>query len=102
MRYIVDRSLIESDPRWALVSEAERDEIVELIDQRGRAVSAIMRYREITGAGLAESKSAVESIIADIELGRRGEGPPCPECGAPLRTKKAEQCFACGADWHRG
>ncbi len=24
----------------------------------------------------------------------------CPQCGRPLRTNLAEQCFACGADWH--
>lgn len=27
-------------------------------------------------------------------------GPPCPECGKPLRSAKASQCFHCGADWH--
>jgi hypothetical protein len=27
-------------------------------------------------------------------------GPPCPVCRRPLRTSKAKQCFACGADWH--
>lgn len=25
---------------------------------------------------------------------------PCPECGKPLRTKLAQQCWECGADWH--
>jgi hypothetical protein len=25
---------------------------------------------------------------------------PCPKCGEPLRTSKAQQCFHCGADWH--
>jgi hypothetical protein len=27
-------------------------------------------------------------------------GPPCPNCGKPLRTYKAKQCVVCGADWH--
>ncbi|HYE17764.1 MAG TPA: DUF4303 domain-containing protein [Tepidisphaeraceae bacterium] len=27
-------------------------------------------------------------------------GPPCPKCGQPLRTAKAQQCFKCGAKWH--
>jgi hypothetical protein len=100
MTYRVDRSRIESDPRWALVGEAERDEIVDLIDERGSVLLAIKRYRDVTGEGLAQSKDAVGSVIVDIELGRRGAGPPCPRCGKPLRTKKAEQCFECGADWH--
>ena len=28
------------------------------------------------------------------------DGPPCPQCSAPLRTAQAQQCFHCGADWH--
>ena len=28
------------------------------------------------------------------------ETRPCPECGEPLRTAQAKQCFSCGADWH--
>jgi hypothetical protein len=27
-------------------------------------------------------------------------GPPCPFCGHPLQTSKAQQCFRCGMDWH--
>lgn len=25
--------------------------------------------------------------------------PPCPKCGIPLRSPRAQQCFACGAVW---
>jgi hypothetical protein len=25
---------------------------------------------------------------------------PCPWCGKPLKTEKAQQCFECGMDWH--
>jgi hypothetical protein len=24
----------------------------------------------------------------------------CPHCGEPLRSPRARQCFACGANWH--
>jgi hypothetical protein len=27
-------------------------------------------------------------------------GPPCSNCGRPLRTRLARQCFECGLDWH--
>ena len=27
-------------------------------------------------------------------------GPPCSQCGRPLRTRLARQCFECGKDWH--
>ena len=30
----------------------------------------------------------------------REKNPPCPRCGAELRTPLAQQCFHCGADWH--
>ena len=30
----------------------------------------------------------------------REVGPPCPYCGLPLATSKAQQCFQCGMDWH--
>ena len=101
MKYHVDPSLVESDPHWTALSDAERHDIVALIDEQGSVLSAIKRYREISGRGLAESKIAVESVIVDIELGRIGAGPPCPRCGKPLRTKKARQCFQCGTDWHK-
>ena len=25
---------------------------------------------------------------------------PCPHCGAPLRSERAQQCLECGANWH--
>jgi hypothetical protein len=34
-----------------------------------------------------------------LEGRRRWQGPPCPYCGAALRTEKAKQCFKCGMDW---
>jgi hypothetical protein len=37
-------------------------------------------------------------LVAWLE-GHR-QGPPCPQCGHPLRTQHAKQCFECGFDWH--
>ena len=31
---------------------------------------------------------------------KNNQGPPCPKCGQPLRTARAQQCFQCGAKWH--
>jgi len=92
----VDRSVLESDPRWKLVSDSDRQSIVALLEQ-GLPVSAIKRYREVTGRGLKESKAAVEAVMT---YARRNLGPPCPKCGQPMRTAKAQQCLHCGADWH--
>lgn len=30
----------------------------------------------------------------------RVDNKPCPQCGKPLRSNQAKQCFECGADWH--
>jgi hypothetical protein len=43
-----------------------------------------------------------EELILDVgrPKARKRIGPPCPKCGAPLRSAQAKQCFTCGADWH--
>ncbi len=30
----------------------------------------------------------------------QNDNPACPYCGVPLASAKAQQCFACGWDWH--
>jgi hypothetical protein len=56
---------------WATPSEADRQAFIEENKQR-------VRERFLT-----ESK-----------------GPACPQCGKPIRTDKARQCFSCGAVWN--
>jgi hypothetical protein len=43
-----------------------------------------------------------DELILDVgqPKTRKKIGPPCPKCGAALRSAEAKQCFACGADWH--
>jgi GNAT superfamily N-acetyltransferase len=35
-------------------------------------------------------------VVMELEL----SAPVCPECGKPLRTRRAKQCRFCHADWH--
>lgn len=43
------------------------DEVLELLAQN-RKIEAIKRYREVTGAGLAEAKAAVEAIESGVRV----------------------------------
>jgi hypothetical protein len=44
----------------------------------------------------------VGSVLAAIGRirGTTVRHPPCPTCAEPLATQHAQQCLACGADWH--
>jgi len=52
----------EQPERGPIASPALEDELCALI-QQGAAIPAIKRYREVTGAGLAEAKRAVDALI---------------------------------------
>jgi len=45
-------------------------EIVALV-RAGKPIQAIKAYRQLTGAGLKESKDAIDSLRVDLGLGRR-------------------------------
>ena len=47
------------------LSDEARADIEELL-ARGRTIDAIKRYRDDTGAGLAEAKAAVEGMAAAV------------------------------------
>lgn len=44
--------------------------------------------------------AAYEASLRQANAPKANKGPPCPKCGQPLRTAKAQQCFSCGAKWH--
>jgi hypothetical protein len=48
---------------------------------------------------LLDDPSAARAQLNEWLEGKR-LGPPCPHCGAALRTSAAKQCFHCGRDWH--
>jgi hypothetical protein len=41
----------------------------------------------------------IDQRSRDAEHKNKGN-MPCPQCGKPLRSNQARQCFSCGADWH--
>jgi ribosomal protein L7/L12 len=54
--------VVDQPPRERL-APASMDEVAEL-NRQGRKIEAIKIYRELTGVGLAEAKSAVEAMEA--------------------------------------
>jgi hypothetical protein len=86
--------------KWRDVAPADREEVWKLLS-RGQNVLAIRFYRQASGLNLAETKEAIEALLAyHPPAPVVPETKPCPYCGEPLRTALAQQCFACGRDWH--
>jgi hypothetical protein len=48
------------------------------------------RYFEVTGFNEPNQAAVYHHVIAQY-------GPPCSNCGRPLRTPRARWCAACGA-----
>ena len=55
-----------------MIDENLAEEIRELVSS-GNKIAAVKRYREETGAGLAEAKTAVETLAKGGTLPERGE-----------------------------
>lgn len=79
-------------PKFADISEDEVSRLRSL-----DKMQAMKQLKEKTGCSLRWAK-----IWAMHPNGpeSRYVGPPCPHCGEPLRTERAQQCLSCGADWH--
>ncbi|MEN6493168.1 MAG: hypothetical protein ABFD16_02645 [Thermoguttaceae bacterium] len=87
-------------PRWSELPERDREEVWKLLSL-GQNVQATRYYRQASGLNLAEAKDAIELLLTySPPKPVIPETKPCPYCGEPLRTLLAQQCFACGADWH--
>jgi hypothetical protein len=58
-------------------------------------------FRWLQGLPLERVFEGLPVSIPQQEGQSQKPGPPCPTCGASLRTMEAQQCFHCGADWHQ-
>ncbi|MFO1076405.1 MAG: hypothetical protein U1E73_01620 [Planctomycetota bacterium] len=98
------------DADVSMFDEVEWARLAPLLDG---GIRAIKRYREDTGAALADvpTRDLYSSMLSehqriaghaevrpqDVWHHRRSmHGPPCQRCGKPLRTPEAKQCAACG------
>ncbi len=77
-------------PQFAVISPEDERHLKSLF-----STEAFRELRERTGCSLLWAKLWINHLH-DPYSG----GPPCPHCGSPMRTAKAQQCFTCGADWH--
>ena len=98
-----------SCPAKAIVVASIADEYAWMEQHYPDFQLAIQALQEIDGnpldvMTLSNDCGETRTVYFDISefFGKRKKvaGPPCPYCGAPLRSDKAKQCFKCGMDWH--
>jgi hypothetical protein len=95
-RYFDEHSIA---PKIVPVPEDVEAELMALIAQ-GQFTDAENRLQEI-GMGAVESSSWVCARRPPVEWPERpAPSVPCPYCGEILKSDMAQQCFACGMDWH--
>ena len=83
-------------PEFAELNNAGRRRVLELIRDQ-RRIMAIRELQTITGCSLRWAKLWVHHAGRPLAL---HPGPPCPFCGNPLKTSRAQLCLHCGQDWH--
>jgi hypothetical protein len=106
------KGLADEPPRMGRYCEKCKVRIPHFLDlppvvesrARGRArgtakPTAIAEIRAATGCPESWAKIWVMHLDGP-HIDQLYEGPPCPYCKKPLRTKVARQCVECGMDWH--
>ncbi len=82
-------------PKFAVISPDEAQHLLTL-----PKIEAFREIRARTGCSLLWAKIWLLHPHGPHPMFPDANGPPCPYCGRPLRTAKAQQCLECGADWH--
>jgi hypothetical protein len=81
-------------PSWARMPINDRDEVLRMLSL-GQNVTAIRYYRQAAGLGLAESKDAIDLLLAHkAPRPIRVPTKPFPNCGQRLRTALASPYFS--------
>lgn len=80
------------------------------IDQYWRASPKSLAFKKLMYRAVGElEERGLDKLVPNSHIARaqlvdwledRQQGPACPNCGEPLRTAKAQQCFRCGANWN--
>jgi hypothetical protein len=77
-----------SAPLGAYVMEHGRSPGTEAIAEMFRPM--LDEFERLTGRRDVEPKAIINHRLADY-------GPPCRQCGRPLRTPRASKCMECGS-----
>jgi hypothetical protein len=91
------------EAEFAIVSQAYADCMASLKDMRVREriglaeapINALFRPVREAYAALTGWEDMHENAIAHHRIATYG--PPCRQCGKPLRTPRARLCIVCGA-----
>lgn len=93
------------NPGWINTPDEVKQRLMELLKQN--PIDAFREYAAFLGLELQEPYDdrlwVARDTILELHDPRKPPEPPlpCPQCGELLRTSKAQQCFECGADWHK-
>ena len=85
-------------PAFLGLKPEEEAQLRDLLKKRHLG-DASFRLQEITGCPTFWAKIWASHYDGPV-MYHPHDTKPCPYCGIPLRTNKAQQCLHCGMDWH--
>jgi hypothetical protein len=83
-------------PQFAELKDDDASRVRSLI-LSGQKMMATQELRFLTGCPISWAKLWVEHSGRPDSFGTTA---PCPYCGKPLVTARAQQCHHCFMDWH--